>query len=1124
MKVQAVLKWMLIFVLAGAAALGAGGVWVWQNGNQLIRDRVLAAFDQRSPDLELRFGNLELISPSVVRLTAVEIRDRKANRPVMRAEDVVTTVDEPQLMEYQRVVLRSVRASGVDLLISRTADGRWNWQNFTFRKPDDQPIIPPTVVLEKVRARIQLEHGNGIPSANLIVTCPSFQGVPSSGVSYDFTGLLTLPGAGELSLKGDCDLQQKTFQLGGRLGGVTASQNLLDLARSTTPQIAQHLEQLDQAMARVLPSQTEQTTADAFPSQTKTNSAALVIGTSDIAPRFLGVLDVDFQVSKTADSDIADLKLVIDVRDGALSSSVVPIRLSDVRARFYWDNTTVTAELINARDGDALLTGAFRMQTTPDAPAPEATIHLEHFPVKDEIKSLMPGKSQKFFEHFQPQGTVSGDIVLRRFPSGKWLPVSLSGSSNDAAILFHKFRYPVTGIHAEIRQRPLSADASSLNDVVFDITAKGAVGNQTTTAVGWIRNPSPELEMRFDVHVDDLPIDTNFRNALDDNGRKVIDAMGISGTATADAACYRMPGLDQPTDIVLNASVRNSRMKFRGFPYDIERLSGLVEYRSKEKSWTFTDLHGWHGTGELTGEGSFRGLPAPGELNLTINAKNARLDADLFNALTPPCRAVWTLINPEGTVHLTSQIAWTAAPGQKAVVRLNDVQIVNTRVFPTPFPYHMQITNARLSYDPNSPQAAGTQHVEIQSLEAEHDGNPITARGWAGIATDGAWQLHLNELNAANLQPDDSLRAALPQSWRATLSRLSHEGRVSVESSELDFRGTTGNQAPVTAAWKTNLRLMDCRISAGLDLQHISGIVKADGSWDGYQLRNNGTIRLDQVEVLDMVIAGVHGPYSMTDDELILGSREIIRGVSRPMEVPPESRIRAQAYGGTLEMDGMIDLDAGSSYRFFGELRNALLERYAALHIPSQPSLKGVVNSWIYVFGHGDSAANLEGTGQLQIHPAALYENPVIIEMFNALSKLNFAVSDRTAFDYALMSFQIRDQAFWFDPIDLVGEALALRGRGRVGFGGDVVLDFFSRPAPPRGLRLPFTNMVTQWVNVQVRGTVDNPQTTRGSKIQLDESMRQFLNNFERNRNMPNLVIPNLLSTFPGQPQQPQRR
>ena len=70
---------------------------------------------------------------------------------------------------------------------------------------------------------------------------------------------------------------------------------------------------------------------------------------------------------------------------------------------------------------------------------------------------------------------------------------------------------------------------------------------------------------------------------------------------------------------------------------------------------------------------------------------------------------------------------------------------------------------------------------------------------------------------------------------------------------------------------------------------------------------------------------------------------------------------------------------------------------YAARHLPSQSNMKGVVNSWIFVTGDGDSSANLRGNGQLQINPAALYEVPVVLEMLSALNKLNFAVPNRAA-------------------------------------------------------------------------------------------------------------------------------
>lgn len=1122
MKTWGIIRWMLFFVATIAIVAAGGTAWMWHHGNSLIRERILQTFDKAAPDLELHFDRLELISTSSVKVTGVEIRDRQTNRPILRANEIEAVVDESQLMERQFILVRSVRVEGVDILLKRELDGRWNWQGYRFHRLNDAPLIPPAVCLEDVRVQIKLEHGNDLPPATLMVSTPLFQAVPDSIDEYDFSGLIALPGAGNLAVNGDCNLTRKTFHLGGNLNGITADHSLLEIAKSTAPQLADRLSELDVAIQRVLPKPTAAQSASAG-----ADSAAIVIGTSDAAPRFMGVLDVDFRIEKLAQQTVPDLKLKIDLHDGQIYSSVIPIRLSDVAARFYWDNSNVVIDLLNARDDDALITGQFMMQLGGNADPPRATVHLENVPISNELKPLFPLKARKFFDHFMPIGSISGDIAIKRFPGGRWLPERISGTAQNGSLLFHRFKYPVTSISAQLQQRPMPETADSINDVIFDIQAEGFLGSQVAKATGWIQNPGPELEMHFDVHVDDLLLDSRFRDALDDKARKVIDAIGITGVATADVACHRPPGLDQPTHIVMNADVRDARMKFSGFQYEIDRLSGKVQFRSAEKHWTFENLRGWHKDGQLFGEGTFRGLPEPGDLDLTVRAENAALDADLFHALNPSSRAVWTMINPEGRVSLTTHVAWTAAPGLRPIVKLDGIRITDATIFPKPFPYRINIRSAELTYDPNDPRAAGRQRCEIRSLKAEHDGSPITASGWAEIAEGGLWQLHLDDLNATDLQPDDHLRTALPASWRETLSRLSHKGLVSVESSQLDFRGVATGEAPPTAAWQMSLRLKDCELAAGLDLKNISGLVRANGSWDGYQLVNRGTISLDQLEVLEMTIAGINGPYTMTEKELVLGNREVITGRQRPNAVPPDTRIQGLAYNGTLEMDGLINLQAGSNYRFFGELTSALLESYARQHMPDQPGMKGVVNSWIFVTGDGDSPDRLTGKGQLQINPAALYEVPVVLEMFNALSKLNFAVPNRTAFEYALMSFEIQDQAFWFDPIDLVGDVLALRGRGSVGFGGDVVLDFYSRPNRPRTPRIPLTGMLmnsaTQWVNVQVRGTIDRPQTRVGSKMQLDASMRQFLGGFEPHPGgpVPELTIPSFGLLQQGPPQRP---
>ena len=258
----------------------------------------------------------------------------------------------------------------------------------------------------------------------------------------------------------------------------------------------------------------------------------------------------------------------------------------------------------------------------------------------------------------------------------------------------------------------------------------------------------------------------------------------------------------------------------------------------------------------------------------------------------------------------------------------------------------------------------------------------------------------------------------------------------------------------------------------------------------------------------------------MTEEELVLGCREIIERKVQPAEVATDRRIMANAYRGVLEMDGMIDLTKGSEYEFFGELKGASLENYAARHLPDQRNMKGVVNAWLFVNGDGDSASNLNGSGQMLIYPAALYEVPVVLEMLSALSSLQFAVPNRAAFDYALMSFKIKDEAFDFEPIDLVGNSLALRGRGRVGFKGDVSLDFFSRPPITRN---PIKNLIvsstTSLVTVQVRGTTANPQTHSGTR-KIDDSMKEF---FEAFQPRPGAPIPSLnltrIFTVPTAPQ-----
>jgi hypothetical protein len=1112
MRLPATVKWLLFFTFAAVAAAGAVAAWLVNHWEGLLRDRLFAAFDEAAPGLVLYVDEIRLPGTATLELSGVEIRDPTQELTLIRIARLEAQVDEAELFERRRLLLRSVVASDVEVLLLRQPDGRWNWQDYEFKKRSEASPVPPIVKLQNLQARVVLRHAKQTQPAELLALIPEFHAIPASGVQYDFLGAASVPGAGLLTLRGGCDLSNRAWSIAGNVSNVRLDQNLLELATTTFPQLSAQQQQLDVLLTRLLPGNPNTTATRPDP-----GAGALVLGTGHAAPRLAGQLSLDFRAEQPVDASVPNLRLEASLIDGSLTTAALPVALREISAKLMLDNGTAVVQLLQARDGDMRASGELRLPlSTPALPA-EASLQLENFPVTMQLRPLLPPKTQRFFDHFQPGGTVSGNIKLRQFANGRWLPVSLDGQTRDGAMTFHRFRRPITDIAATIRQRPLNNQTTSMQDVILDVEAAGLAGNDSVTAKGWLRNPGADMEVRFDVQAPSLPIDGQFRDALDETGRRVIESLNLNGSASVGLACYRAPGPDQPTDILLRAALTNSQLRFRGFPYLVENLSGTIEFDSKQKTWVFNSLQGTHGPSQLACSGRFRGLPAPGTLDLNVSATNAKLDADLFNAIPEHSRKLWTVVNPEGNFNLRSVISWTAAPGQKPTVRLEDIQIYDAAIYPRPFPYRMRIESARLSYDPNDPRAAGNQHCEIHSLKADHDGAEITASGWAETSPGGDWQLHLNDVNAVELQPDDQLRAALPNGWRQTLSRLAQTGLVSVENSEIDFRGTADPAVPVTAAWNLNLKLEDCEISAGLDLKRIQGVVNARGVWDGASLRNEGDLILQQAEVLDMAVTGIHGPWSMNENELVLGNREVILGRVQPGNEPAESRIQAEAFGGTLEMDGIVKLAAGSNYRFFGELKNAKLEQYARLHSPQQSNLQGLVNSWMFVSGDGNTARTMKGQGQVQINPAALYEIPVVLELLSAMSRLNFLVSNRTAFDYALMSFQIRNEAFEFDPIDLVGDSISLRGRGRVGFGGDVVLDFYSRPPRGTGLRNPLSDLLmssaTQWVTVQVRGTTSRPQTSVSNRPQIDESMRQFLNSFEPRPGapLPGLVLPGTL-------------
>ncbi len=1104
---------MLLIGLGVTVVAGGAGIHYWNQRHDLVESQLRRRFDELAPELRLVLGQVWFDGLHRLTLSDVEVRDRATDQPLLRAKRVCVKIDSQMLLDHQRVMVRSVQIDGADVLVVRQEDGRWNWQNYEFRTRSMAGGALPQIDIRNLRTKLHLKYTKDIPVAQLLLSSPQIQLVPASAHILDLDGAVEIAGAGVLSLTGKYDLATGAWSLGGRLQDMTIDRKLLELAQSTSPLVRNELKRLNQTLQEIL---TQQQTTSVDP------GSALLIG-YDISTslRFQGQLDVNFDIRHQPDQHAPDFRLLADIKDGQLSIPGLPIHLLDVNAEFFACNDQVTLKVHQAQYEDSQLTGQFTMNTLPGSAPPAASFKFLNFHIGPHLKPFCPATVLRLFDHFQPDLRVSASGQLGRRPDGRWILSHLKARVTEGRLLHHRFRYPLTGIQATLSQRPLR---QTKGEVVIDVQhASGLAEKRPWKAAGWWKNPGPAVESQFVLDVADFPLNGRFREALEPAAREVVESLDLTGLAAARLWFDRPAGIGNRTYVRIDGRISDASLRFASFPYQIDQLSGRVTFDSQTAQWEFSELHGHHDDTEISGAGQFVGLPRPGVLDLTVQACRLDLASDLYNALTESQQWLWQLMDPSGFCDLTAKIHWTAAPGQRAVVHFpagTPVRFYDAKIRPRPFPYEMDVEEATVSFDPNDPRFSGVQYCDIHSFKASHKNAPIVATGWAKAHPDGQWQVHLNHLTATKLSPDDELRAALPDSWREILTHLHRQGRVSVADSEMDFRGTQDNGTDVTAAWNMNLYLHDCALSAGLDLENVTGHLTASGTWDGTHLENDGAIQMETTRVLDMPLTHIQGPYSIDDAKLVLGTQEVLESVQLS-KLDRSQCLTAQAYDGILFLDAVVDSRPGNGYLLFAELQDASLQSFARENLDRAGQLRGKLTAWLALKGEGDSPEDIEGSGQLEISPAALYELPVILEVLKALTSLN--PGNRTAFDYAMLAFDVRTGRFDFKQVDLVGESMALRGRGSVGFGGDVVLDFYSRPArssPRIGNLISnlLLNSATQWAKVEVRGTTERPQARLLPTAQLDDSVRQFLNAVNAAPgNVPKLNVPRVFP-FAGSP------
>lgn len=1135
-SLRKMLKWLLVILLAGGIA---GGFYVYRflaKFDQELQSRVQAKLAELAPEWDLAVGRCRFDFFSRLYIDDLTLHLDGQAEPLTTVPEVVVTVDRSALADDQQVVIQKVRLVKPRLRLSRSAEGSWNWQGLPPLPHSTRSL--PECEIQQGTVIVDIDHGPGLPPARFTLRHVDLQLIPSGKRRFSMKGVARIDRIGELWIDGDWDVDHRTVQLDGGVKELPVGQPLVALVSHLAPPVGEKLAQIHAGLAERMRQAPDPRSTSPF---ALASQSAVVVFPDGPEARLPGdvpvnmtipdlgvtaVVNVDFRVGLGGSHEGADYKLLVRILRGRIANPVLPFPLDDLTGEIYTDGASLQITDFRATNGATRLSmdGSFARKAGgwPGGIAIEVT----DLPCDERLRSRLTEEFQRVYDMHRPSGSVDIEAVLVRDEFDQWRPIELEVRPQQCSILHDKFPYPIEAITGLIAQRPATErkpgeDAAT----ILDVDVQGRAGRRIVSLKGWIRNPGPAAESLLVVSVNSLPLDETFLAACRPYPPvlKSLMALDLRGEADLQAQLYRPAGLGEKFQVRMIAYVKNGALKYKNFPYQIDRLSGTII--GDRGQWTFRDLEGFHGMAHVSAQGTFGKIAGVPQLNLELTAEGAPINEPLKRAMPAGLRKVWDEFSPTGTLNLTSRIQWAPESGEPASIALPEVELVDGGMVMEAFPYPVDSIQAKFSYFPAGRAGAGSgadllsSHsldrdadrddiLLIRSFTGRHNGAALSAKGIVRLPPNKDWKIHLAEVSASNLEPDETFRQALPAGLREVVECLDPDQRVSV-SGMVEFWGTANPHMPVTAAWDLKTIFSGGGMTTGLEYDNVHGSIAAQGTWDGEQASIKGRIDLKEATVLGYRLTEIQGPFRVNGAELIVGSKEALDAVRKrgtPQPIDDDQRVRAHAIDGVITLDGRVELDQGPRYHIKLGMSHGQLERYAQLYMPGTTNLQGTMNGWIDLYGRGESSDSIVGRGQLQINPAALYELPIIVQIFNALT---FVPPDKTAFNYALLDFNISRSQFVFNSIDLVGNAISLRGHGTAGFNGRLHLDFYSmlpRTQLPPPLNVFVSDVTKGWVGVAVRGTISSPKAVIQPLRNVDEALRRFLQAFELRAPAPGIL------------------
>lgn len=701
---------------------------------------------------------------------------------------------------------------------------------------------------------------------------------------------------------------------------------------------------------------------------------------------------------------------------------------------------------------------------------------IDHFTVTPESFDHLDPKYRKIQKTYSPTGPVSLSYHFYRPDAEHWekhWTVHPEGMLAE----FEGFRYPVEDVTGS-----LTVDLYSDRDECIRVDLAGRGSGRPVVVRGSIQG-SKNSEVDLVVAADDVPIDHKLLSALPQKSRELARTflppgsrelgqpeqphkkVQPAGLANIKVFIRRPRGQERFANRYLIA-FHDTSLKYDLFPYPLEKVTGVLDIQPDH--WECRDFHGSHKGGEIVvNGGSFHddiGAGPPREcVQVHIRGKDILLDREFEQALSPPeapgraaLRNAWAMLTLRGRLSFESVVVDQADQPQDIDVH---VDVKGCSMQPEFFRYAMNDVSANVRYKQG--------RVYVKKVSAQHDTCQLSLKDAVIVLKpEGGFTAWFTDICGANLLPDEEFLRAMHPLLRRGLEPLQLRKPVYVRAERLtlDAPATPGEALKIW--WDGGVSLRQQAFQAGVQINDVDGVIWCSGHYNGRQLEHvKGHAVLERATILGQ-------PFTQLKGRL---------------EVAPETPdclslydLSANLFGGSV--GGQARFSFGSPMRYAVTLHalGVQLEQFGRHNqLGADAQLQGPARASLYLEGEGTDLSGLRGDGRIDVAHGKMYRLPLLLGLLKAFG---LRVPDQTAFEDAHMLFGIEGPQMRIHSLDLLGNAISLRGQGTLNLvdGSNLNLDFSADWGRVPQMLPPVISELVQGVSdqlfkIKLRGKISSP-------------------------------------------------